>query len=460
MRSTPFLRSSTFRLALMYMALFGISVLLLLAFIYWSTTGFMARQTDTTIEAEITGLAERYRLDGLTGLTALIAERIARKPTGLSVYLLTDSQFRPLVGNLNKWPDVPASANGWLDFRLEGIGWPKGETHWARAKGFRLRGGFQLLVGRDVQELEQTQRILVNTLLWGMAITVLLALVGGTMMTRTMMRRIELINDTSREIMSGDLSRRVPTRGTGDDFDQLAGNLNAMLDQIEDLMVGIRRVSDNIAHDLRTPLARLRNRLEVLYRKVEGSERRQELVAEAMADADGLLSTFAALLRIARVESSSAQAGFVELDLSELLGDVVEMYQPVAEEKGQELGATFPDSLPMRGDRDLLFQAVANLVDNAIKYTPVGGRIDVALTSDPRGWQIAVSDNGPGIPRDAREKVLQRFFRLESSRTTPGSGLGLSLVAAVAKLHRMPIRLEDNQPGLRVVLEMNVSDQA
>jgi signal transduction histidine kinase len=436
----------------MYMALFGMSVLLLLAFIYWSTAGYMARQTDSTIEAEITGLADRYRLDGLTGLTTLIAERVARKPTGLSVYLLTDADLRPLVGNLNQWPDVPSSEDGWLDFRLEGIGWPKGETHWARAKAFRLRGGFQLLVGRDVHELELTQRIIINTLLWGLAITVLLALVGGGMMTRTLIRRIEVINDTSREIMSGDLSRRIPTRGTGDDFDQLAGNLNDMLDQIENLMVGIRRVSDNIAHDLRTPLARLRNRLEVLHLEAQGSVRWQEMLEDAMVDADGLLSTFSALLRIARVESESPRAGFAELDLARVVADVVELYQPVAEERGQTLEAAFPDTLPIRGDRDLLFQAAANLLDNAIKYTPAGGHVRIDLEQGEKGWQLSVADDGPGVPAAARDKVFQRFFRLESSRTTAGSGLGLSLVAAVARLHRMQVRLADDHPGLRVIL--------
>ncbi len=454
MRPRQLIHSSTFRLALMYMALFSISVLLLLGFIYWSTAGYMARQTDSTIEAEISGLAERYRLDGLTGLTSLIAGRVSRAPAGLTVYLLTDSDYRALVGNLNQWPDVPQSEDGWLNFRLEGAEWPAGETHRARAKTFILRGGFRLLVGRDIHDLERTQGIIINTLLWGLAITVLLALAGGSMMTRSMVRRIDGINQTSREIMSGDLSRRIPTQGTDDDFDQLAANLNSMLDQIERLMDGMRQVSDNIAHDLRTPLSRLRNRLEVLAMEGPGSQQWRQFVDAALADADALLATFGALLRIARVESRSARANFTRFDLAELLSDVAELYGPAAEDSDLQFECRVPGTKSISGDRELLFQALANLLDNAIKYTPPGGTVSLTMVPDAGGWALVVADSGPGIPVPAREKVFRRFFRLESSRTTPGSGLGLSLVAAVLALHDMSVRLEDNHPGLRVVMSL------
>ena len=447
--STKLLHSSSFRLALVYMALFGGSVLILLVFIYWSTARHMASQADATIEAEITGLAERYRTDGLPGLTALIVERTSRKPGGSSIYLLVDDDLGPLVGNISRWPDVPLTDDGWLNFRLEGEGWPGGETHQGRARAFKLRGGFRLLVGRDLHELQETRRLIVRTLAWGLLITLVLALAGGTMMTRSMVRRIDAINQTSREIMSGDLSRRMPTDHSGDDFDVLTGNLNAMLDRIQSLMDEVRRISDIIAHDLKTPLTRLKNSLELLKADESNEpERKHALVEQAITEADGLLSTFNALLRIARVESGERRAGFADIDLTELVRDVTELYEPLAEEKQQALTVTLETVAPM------LFQALANLLDNAIKYTTTRGQVSVRLTGSLEGSLIVIADSGPGIPEEKRDQVFRRFYRLEASRATPGNGLGLSLVAAVAKLHDIDLSLEDNAPGLRVIMEL------
>jgi signal transduction histidine kinase len=448
------LRSSSFRLALVYMTLFGGSVLLLLTFIYWSTARYMAQQADATIEAEIAGLAERYQSSGITGLTNTISERMSRKPGGFSVYLLTDDNLRPLLGNISRWPDVPATQDDWLDFRLEGGGWPSGEIHRARARAFQLRGGFHLLVGRDLYELQRTEQLIVRTLVWGLAITLVLGLIGGSMMTRSMVRRIEAFNQTSREIMSGDLSRRIPMNHSGDDFDDLAGNLNDMLDRITTLMEEVRRISDNIAHDLKTPLSRLKNSLELLHAgSQKNAESRTTLIEQVIAEADGLLSTFNALLRIARIESGERHAAFAAVDLHQLLQDVVGFYAPLAEERQQDLTLTGSAVAAVRGDRDLLFQAIANLLDNAIKYTPAQGRIKVELSEKAGHAWVTVADAGPGIPEQERNKVFRRFYRLEQSRGQPGNGLGLSLVAAVAKLHEITLRMEDNNPGLRVVLE-------
>ncbi len=450
-RPSKWLGSSSFRLALIYMMLFGGSVLLLLTFIYWSTAGYMANQADATIEAEIAGLAERYRSSGLTGLRNTISERISRKPGGFSIYLLADNDLHPLVGNINRWPAIPATQEGWLDFRLEGQGWPAGEIHRARARAFQLRGGFHLLVGRDLHELQRTQELIVRTLVWGLAITLILGLVGGSMMTRSMVRRIEAINQTSREIMSGDLSRRIPMDRSGDDFDELAGNLNTMLDRIGSLMEEVRRISDNIAHDLKTPLTRLRNSLELLNTNdAEDPERRQALIEQSMAEADGLLSTFNALLRIARIGSGERRAAFAPVDLEQVLCGVVEFYAPLAEERQQSLELSVSSTAVVAGDRHLLFQAFANLLDNAIKYTPSQGRIEVSLADQEGCPYVAVSDSGPGIPEQERDKVFRRFYRLESSRGLPGNGLGLSLVEAVAKVHQVELRVEDNAPGLRI----------
>ena len=449
------LRSSTFRLVLLYMALVSGSVLLLFGFIYWATAGFMHRQVDLTIEAEIQGLAEQYRQRGLAGLRAVIAERVAKDPAGSSVYLLVDEDLQPIVGNLSRWPTAPVAEDGWTDFTLRERGPDGTEEHRARARAFLLVGNLRLLVGRDVRDLEQTRSVIVGALGWGLAISVGLALAGGLMMTSSMVRRIEAINDTSREIVEGDLTRRIPASGAGDDFDKLVANLNGMLDRITGLMETVRQVSDNIAHDLRTPLTRLRSRLEIARAQQGGSSAEaRAAVEQAIEEADGLLSTFQALLRIARIEAGQRRAGFAAVDLGPLLTDVAELYEPVAAERDQAIALEVTDGVVIDGDRDLLFQAVANLVDNAIKYTPAGGRIVLGLLPTASGAEVYVADTGPGIPADQRERVFDRFHRLESSRSTPGSGLGLSLVRAVARLHGATIRLGDEAPGLRVTLAL------
>jgi signal transduction histidine kinase len=434
------------------MLLFSTSVLVLLGFIYWSTVSYISAQTDETIDIEIVDLTERYRNAGLAGLTQLLTERLSRRPAGASVYLLTDKDLTPLIGNLDRWPLGAEIQAGWLEFMLENAGDNSAATHRARARVFRLSGGFILLVGRDIHDLEVTKRRIVATLLWGLGIMLVLGGIGSVMMGRSTLRRIETINETCREIMSGDLSRRVPSRSTGDDFDVLADNLNNMLNQIESLMDSVRQVSDNIAHDLRTPLARLRNRLEELSLDVKQPDASRATLEQALEEADGLLNTFNALLRIARIESHDSKADFAPIDINQLVRDVMELYEPLAEEKGLQLTAELKARPLFTGDRDLLFQAIANLLDNAIKYTPAHGEIRCSLLPDNGGARLLLSDNGPGIPAAQRDKVFQRFFRLEQSRTTPGNGLGMSLVQAVMQLHHLTIELQDNRPGLRVMV--------
>ncbi len=299
-----------------------------------------------------------------------------------------------------------------------------------------------------MQELTETRSLIVRTLGWGFGITLLLGVAGGLMMSRSTVRRIEAINATSREIIQGDLSRRIPTEGSGDDFDRLTENLNSMLDQIETLMDGVRHVSDNIAHDLKTPLTRLRNRLETINVRPEPDS---SDVEEAIAEADSLLATFNALLRIARIEAGHRKSDFADVNLSNVVSDVVELYEPLAHERGQSLNVSVEENLTVRGDRDLLFQAVNNLLDNAVKYAPEGGRVEVGLTRHNSNARIVIYDSGPGIPEADRERVFGRFVRLESSRSAPGNGLGLSLVAAVAKLHRADITL-GGSGGLEVTI--------
>ncbi len=462
-RPRAVLSSFTFRLALLYALLLAGSVMLLLGFIHWSTAGYMARQSDATIEAEIRGLSEQYRRRGLVGLTTLVAERSVRDPSGAGLYLLADTDFRPLVGNIDAWPGAEPDRDGWIDFRVHertGSGDRDGPEHAARGKVFRLRGDLRLMVGRDVHELAALSDLLGNALRWGLALTVALALLGGWVMSGRVVRRIEGINQVGLEIMEGDLSRRVPTDGSGDELDRLAVNLNRMLGRIEALMASVRQVSDNIAHDLRTPLGRLHTKLSQL-RDLELAPKAAARVDGAIADAEELLSAFNALLRIARVESGSRRAAFADLNLVVLLHDVVELYEPLAADKGQRLSVSPPSAdegtsdpvFHVDGDRDLLFQALANLLDNAIKYTPTNGDIRVFAAPAPNGGlSLGVADSGPGIPAELRGKVLQRFYRVDASRSEPGHGLGLSLVQAVAQLHDAELRLEDAEPGLRVSL--------
>ena len=451
-------RTFTFRLAVTYMSVFGVSVLLLMSFIYWSTAAYMARQSDALIDAEINGLAERYDLLGLAGLMSLIEERLSRQPTGLSIYLLTTQGHSRLAGNLNRWPEAPEDPAGWIDFQLYTDQSAEAQVHLARARRFALVGGFHLLVGRDISPLIAAKERIATTLAWGLVLTLALGGLGGWWISRRMAQRIETINRTSREIIDGDLSRRMPLQGTGDELDRLAGSLNQMLDRIQTLMEDVRRVSDNIAHDLRTPLGRLHNQLDSLRGDLLHKGMSTGAVDQALAESQGLLATFNALLRIARIESRARTEGFAPIDLAALVSDVVDFYEPLAEARRQKLTFSGVPGMRLSGDRDLLFQALANLLDNAIKYTPENGHIAVTLASvDNATAELSVADDGPGIPDAERGHVFQRFFRLESSRTTAGSGLGLSLVAAVARLHNMTIEVTDNAPGTRLTMRFMVS---
>ena len=448
---TPILRSFAWRIAIGYGVLFGLSGLALLAFIYVSTEGYMTRQMEAVIEAEVQGLAERYRIAGTRGLRALVGERLVRNPASSSIYLLADPGFRVLAGNLSSWPEAARGADPWIEFELYTTGdADRREVHRARARHFQLRRGFHLLVGRNMRDFEQMRSAIFRTTAWGVGVAALLAFVIAWRLRRSVVARIESINRTSRRIMEGELSERIRSHGSGDEFDELITNLNAMLERIESLMEDVRRVSDNVAHDLRTPLGRLRTRLERL-RDAEGDGASAALAEAALEEADQMLATFNALLRIARIETRQRRHAFERVNLATVGNDVADLYAPVAESRG----ITFRHSgieAPVDGDADLIFQSLANLLDNAMKYTPEGGAVTLHVTSDDDTVTVVVADSGPGVPPDEREAVLRRFYRLEPARSAPGSGLGLSLVAAVAELHEATLMLEDNAPGLVVRL--------
>jgi len=446
-----YLKTNAVRLAALYFALFATSVLTLLVFIYFSTADFAQKQTEATLDAESRGLAEQYQERGLAGLIAIIADRSAPGHPERTLYLITDPLLHTLAGNLSRWPKATPIRPGWIEFPVEERS--SGETHTALASVFVLPGGYRLLVGRDLRDATTFRSRITHTLGWSALLTLALGIAGGMLMTRNMLQRVDAVNRTSERIIHGDLTQRVPVSGSGDEFDQLAANLNVMLDQIERLMLGMRQVTDNIAHDLRTPLARLRARVEVTLLEKPDAQRYAEALRETIAEADRLLVTFNALLSIAEAEAGSRRDAWSVVDLAEIARAVAELYEPVADEKGLQLTIGTDAALPVRGDRHLLSQALANLLDNALKYTTEG---QVTLSAHQAGdlVRIEVADTGPGIPSDRREAVFDRFVRLEGSRSTPGNGLGLSLVRAVARLHAGACWLEDNEPGLRAVMTL------
>lgn len=446
LRAFKLLRTTAFRLALVYLLLFLVSASALIAFIYWSTAGFMAAQTDQTIEAEVQGLSEQYELLGLPGLTAAIDDR--KDVRGPALYLLLDPEGRILTGNLDALPAAPPGSGGWMDFS-----YARGSAErLARARILDVRGGYRMLVGRDIDERRQIEERIVGALYWSAGLTLALGFAGGLVMSRNVVRRLDAINKTSRDIIDGDLNRRVPLSGDGDEFDELAGNLNDMLDQIGSLMQGMTEVADNIAHDLRTPLNRLRSRLEVTLLRPATEIEYREALESAIMEADNLIGTFNSLLLIARAETGQARENFEDFDLRPLIADAVELYEPLAEAKRLALRMIPAQPAIVSGDRGLVAQAIANLIDNAIKYTPEGGQVTAALGGEGSEAIVEVRDTGPGIPDAEREHVLKRFVRLEESRNEPGSGLGLSLVAAVARLHDAKLTLRDAKPGLGVRL--------
>jgi len=445
-------RTSTFQLTVLYAVMLAISTVAVAMFLYWSTIGFLQRQTDSTIEVEITGLREQYRVLGLSGLSSVIRNRIRSGDDPQALYLFADRSLRPLAGNMNQWPELVSRDAGWYGFAHQ----HNGSTTAARARVLALPEGLVLLVGRDISDLDRLLRLVITAFSWGTGLVIILALAGGLIMSSQVLRRIESINSTTRSIVTGDLHRRVPTRGTQDEFDQLAGNLNRMLDQIEQLMSNIRHVGDSIAHDLRTPLTRLRHSLEVATLSGDVGHMRERVHA-AIEDADQLLATFSALLRIARLESGSYANKRESVPLAKLTTDAIELYEAAAEARNLEVTSSLECEDEVSGDRDLIFQLIVNLLDNALKYTPNGGSIHLALDRSDAMLSISVADSGPGIPADLLGRVTDRFYRIDASRQQPGSGLGLALVQAVVDHHGARLTFADNGPGLRVSVAFPVA---
>jgi signal transduction histidine kinase len=446
------IRTQAFRIVLLYALLFALSVTALLGFTYWNTRRTLDAQADQIIQAEITGLNEQYQRLGWQGLYESVVSRSTNP--GQALYLLADGSHRRIAGNLDVWPSTTTQESGnYIEFDYERRVNNLPETRRARGEVFRLEGGgFFLLVAEDVHDRDLTQHMFTTTLPWTVGLILLFGLAGGGLMSQNMLSRLDTINRTSGEIIAGDLTRRVPVTRAGDEFDVLADNLNRMLDRIERLMKGLREVTDSVAHDLRTPLNRLRQRLEQSQARFLAEGRDAGEIERAIAETDRLIATFNALLLIAETDAGTGRNAMTVLDLDSVARDVAELYEPLADEKGITLVLRSGSGAQIEGNRSLVAQALANLVDNAIKYTPAGGRVMMSVSQAADGVVLTVADTGPGIPAEDRPRVVERFVRLEASRSSPGTGLGLSLVAAVAHFHRTQLELGDNAPGLKASL--------
>jgi len=442
------LRTSSFRLTIAYAGLFGASVLILFGVIYWATNIYITRSLDTAIDSDFTELTNSFETGGRGLLVQELESRVREMPRGPMHYLLQDRNANSITGDL---PSLTCGAHR-FDLVLRHRGARGGNQPSMRIRCAPLSVDDNLIVGIDAHSREEMDELILQAFAWGSGITLLLAFGGGMLLSSGLLRRIEAISKAARTIMAGDFSRRIPVGSTDDEFDHLVASLNAMLDRIQSSMESVRQVSTDIAHDLRTPLTRLRQRLERSQLQARSSAEWRAAAADCMAEMDAILETFGALLRIAQIESGATAGQFAEVALSDLLTTLAEVYEPMADDKKQSFSAQISRDLKVWGDRELLGQMLANIIENAMKHSPPGARVDLTAVASSTEIKVIVSDDGPGIPVAERGNVFKRFYRVESSRSTPGSGLGLSLVDAIANLHHTRVDLADNDPGLRVTV--------
>jgi signal transduction histidine kinase len=450
------LASYTFRFMSVYVAGLSVAVLIVLTLIYAAFSYDYFNDLHGSVTHEIKTLSEVYEQGGLEGVDRFVDDKVRLGRLNRFFYLVVDANYNKLAGNLEAWPKFKQYGDGWLSFQLDVLQWDGQQVDSDFvARSTETDKGYHLLAARHYDDVIASAQLVSGALVRSMVVTIVLGTIGGAMVAGLSVKQIDSINKSVKRIMSGDLSERIYSGHLKGDFRELTFNLNRMLDRIQSLMEGVRQVSDNIAHDLRTPLTRLRNNMTELQGQVDGDciDQVQNLIDEA----DGLLSTFNSLLRIARVESGSRRDGFTELDLKVILLDVVELYEPLAVDKSITVTQRLCDGLNLSGDRDLIFQAFANLVDNAIKYTPDSGELLISLSCENNQAVVVVADSGVGIPGQDKANVFRRFFRVESSRgEQPGNGLGLSLVFAVTKLHGGEICLYDNNPGLKIEVTLPI----
>jgi signal transduction histidine kinase len=459
------IRTTAFRLTLVYLFLFALFAASLLGYFAWNTRRLITEQITTTVNAEVGEIGDIYGRRGLRGLIFTVENRALRP--GANLYLVTTPEGRAVSGNVGSLAPGVMATTGWSETAYRRLDEQDATDHRALVRVTELPGGFRLLIGRDLDERRRLFGIVAKAAQFSLLIVIVLGLGGGIFVARRVLRRIDAMTGTTQRIMAGDLSGRLPVGRSGDELDRLAENLNAMLERIEALMMGLKEVSDNIAHDLKTPLTRLRNRAEEALAKSGSEADYRSALERTIEESDGLIGTFNALLMIARAESGQARDNMDDFDASEVANGIHELYEPLAEDDGMTLNVR-AEFAPLHGNRELISQALANLVENAIKYgkpvasaQPLGadavagaGNKAILIEARRDGDQVllSVTDHGPGIPESDRKHAMERFVRLEASRTQSGSGLGLSLASAVATLHGGELRLGSAHPGLTATL--------
>ncbi|WP_114377197.1 sensor histidine kinase [Elioraea thermophila] len=452
------IRSIGFRIAALHAALMALSAGALVAVLWWNTAGYLDRQVERGLRGDIAAFAADHRAGGLAAVATAIETRIAEDSDNEAIYLLLDARGAKRAGNLDAWPAFlsPDAEAG------EGRLTREGTETTVRARALAFADGSRVMAGRDVGARRQLQALVAESVFYGLALAVVLAASGGLLVAQVLARRTAPLLATAAAIGQGDLARRAPLSGNDDEFDQLARSFNAMLDRLAGLMEGVRQVSNAIAHDLRTPIARTRAGLEdVLHGAAEPAALKAG-IERGIEELDRVIDLFQALLRIAEIESGARRSAFAPFDLAQAVEDVAALYEPLAEAKGIRLETRVPPALKVVGDRDLAAQAVANLLDNAIKFTPEGGLVMVRVALAGAWAEVSVTDTGPGMPEGIRARATERFFRAEPCRSTPGFGLGLALVEAVAQLHggRLELGPGDEGQGLAARLRLPTESAA
>lgn len=437
------LHSYSFRIALLYIALFLISTTILFAFIFVTSTRSVTEQLDETLRADKIAFLGRYQQSDLNGLIRLVNNRVQKLGQEAAYSLITDQQ-QIVAGNLARWPDI-AATTGIMEIEL-GISPDKRAEYLYRGEVIQLAEGYSLLIARSKRNIARDQNKLINIFIWAALITLLLGLSGGYLFSKRAVRRIASINRLCRNIVDGNISQRLHVAQVHDDLDDLSLNINSMLDKIETLMQEIVQVSDNIAHDMRTPLSHLRLKLESIQAQSPMDETTRNQLHDSIESTDAIIDTFNALLRISKLQAHQRRDQFQLIDPAALLEDVIELYEPLLEDKQQTLETNIPSKQQLKADPDLLFQAISNLLDNAIKYTPEHGTISIALNPQADIIDIIICDDGPGVAEAELSHLSQRFYRVDASRSLPGNGLGLSLVEAIASVHRASLKLMHHRP--------------
>lgn len=441
-------RSAGVRLALSYALVFSASAAMLILVLWVSSTNILTRQVDAAIEADEQGLAEQWTAGGPAALFSTIQNRIASNVDNDAIYLVLDPKGQVVAGNLDAWPTQVSKTGQVYEITVK----RNGKRNLARFHRYDLPAGYALLVGREVSARAALRSLMTEVLAWSLGLIALLSVSGAFLLKKLFSRMVSQVSQTADAISSGDLTRRVAISGRGDEFDRMADTINDMLDRVSRLMDGVKQVSNAIAHDLRTPITRARARLEDAATHANSPEQLRCAIDRAVSDLDGITNVFHALLRISEIEAGARRSAFVPLDLRPLLDGLRDLYGAVAEERGLSLDLEAAGELQALGDRELIQQAVANLLDNAIKFSPPQGSIDMSAERSADGLVLAVRDHGPGIPPDDVARATDRFYRGDSARNTPGFGLGLTLVRAIAQLHGGTLSLQDATPGLRAVL--------